>query len=155
MRKTFSTLIMGIIAATALQSCNESKVYDKYDHTPLSGWEKNDTLRFDIPRLTADGMYESTLGLRITDNYPFMGLTLIVEQRLMPADTIFTDTVKCELTDRNGKTRGKGVSYYQFRFPVKKMQLSKGDSLHIRVRHDMKREMLTGISDVGISLSVD
>ncbi len=146
---------MGIIAATALQSCNESKVYDKYDHTPLSGWEKNDTLRFDIPRLTADGMYESTLGLRITDNYPFMGLTLIVEQRLMPADTIFTDTVKCELTDRNGKTRGKGVSYYQFRFPVKKMQLSKGDSLHIRVRHDMKREMLPGISDVGISLSVD
>ncbi len=155
MRKTFSTLIMGIIAATALQSCNESKVYDKYDHTPLSGWEKNDTLRFDIPRLTADGMYESTLGLRITDNYPFMGLTLIVEQRLMPADTIFTDTVKCELTDRNGKTRGKGVSYYQFRFPVTKMQLSKGDSLHIRVRHDMKREMLPGISDVGISLSVD
>lgn len=146
---------MGIIAATALQSCNESKVYDKYDHTPLSGWEKNDTLRFDIPRLTANGMYESTLGLRITDNYPFMGLTLIVEQRLMPADTIFTDTVKCELTDRNGKTRGKGVSYYQFRFPVKKMQLSKGDSLHIRVRHDMKREMLPGISDVGISLSVD
>ena len=155
MRKTFSTLIMGIIAATALQSCNESKVYDKYNHTPLSGWEKNDTLRFDIPRLTADGMYESTLGLRITDNYPFMGLTLIVEQRLMPADTIFTDTVKCELTDRNGKTRGKGVSYYQFRFPVTKMQLSKGDSLHIRVRHDMKREMLPGISDVGISLSVD
>lgn len=155
MRKTFSTLIMGIIAATALQSCNESKVYDKYDHTPLSGWEKNDTLRFDIPRLTADGMYESTLGLRITDNYPFMGLTLIVEQRLMPADTIFTDTVKCELTDRNGKTRGQGVSYYQFRFPVTKMQLSKGDSLHIRVRHDMKREMLPGISDVGISLSVD
>lgn len=155
MRKTFSTLIMGIIAATALQSCNESKVYDKYDHTPLSGWEKNDTLRFDIPRLTADGMYESTLGLRITDNYPFMGLTLIVEQRLMPADTIFTDTVKCELTDRNGKTRGKGVSYYQFRCPVTKMQLSKGDSLHIRVRHDMKREMLPGISDVGISLSVD
>ena len=146
---------MGIIAATALQSCNESKVYDKYDHTPLSGWEKNDTLRFDIPRLTADGMYKSTLGLRITDNYPFMGLTLIVEQRLMPADTIFTDTVKCELTDRNGKTRGKGVSYYQFRFPVTKMQLSKGDSLHIRVRHDMKREMLPGISDVGISLSVD
>lgn len=146
---------MGIIAATALQSCNESKVYDKYDHTPLSGWEKNDTLRFDIPRLTADGMYESTLGLRITDNYPFMWLTLIVEQRLMPADTIFTDTVKCELTDRNGKTRGKGVSYYQFRFPVTKMQLSKGDSLHIRVRHDMKREMLPGISDVGISLSVD
>lgn len=146
---------MGIIAATALQSCNESKVYDKYDHTPLSGWEKNDTLRFDIPRLTADGMYESTLGLRITDNYPFMGLTLIVEQRLMPADTIFTDTVKCELTDRNGKTRGKGVSYYQFRFPITKMQLSKGDSLHIRVRHDMKREMLPGISDVGISLSVD
>lgn len=155
MRKTFSTLIMGIIAATALQSCNESKVYDKYDHTPLSGWEKNDTLRFDIPRLTANGMYESTLGLRITDNYPFMGLTLIVEQRLMPADTIFTDTVKCELTDRNGKTRGKGLSYYQFRFPVTKMQLSKGDSLHIRVRHDMKREMLPGISDVGISLSVD
>lgn len=155
MKKTFSAIIIGIMAATALTSCNGNMVYDKYDQTPLAGWEKNDTLSFDIPRLTADGMYESSLGLRITDNYPFMGLTLIVEQRLMPADTILLDTVKCELTDRNGKTKGKGVSYYQFKFPVTKMHLNKGDSLHIRVRHDMKREMLPGISDVGISLSVD
>lgn len=95
------------MAATALTSCNGNMVYDKYDHTPLAGWEKNDTLSFDIPRLTADGMYESSLGLRITDNYPFMGLTLIVEQRLMPADTIMLDTVKCELTDKTARQKAK------------------------------------------------
>ncbi len=155
MRKTFSALIVGIIAATVLPSCNERRVYDRYEHTPLSGWEKNDTLRFDIPRLTADGVYSTSLGLRATVSYPFVGLTLIVEQRLLPADTTFTDTVRCELTDARGKTRGKGLSCYQFRFPLREMRLSKGDSLHIRVRHDMKREMLPGISDVGISLSVD
>ena len=155
MRKTFSALIVGIIAATVLPSCNERRVYDRYEHTPLSGWEKNDTLRFDITRLTADGVYSTSLGLRATVSYPFVGLTLIVEQRLVPADTTFTDTVRCELTDAIGKTRGKGLSCYQFRFPLREMRLSKGDSLHIRVRHDMKREMLPGISDVGISLSVD
>lgn len=67
-------------------------------------------------------------------------------------DTIVNDTVNCKLTDRHGNASGTGVNFHQYRFPITELQLQDGDSIHIRVRHDMKREILPGISDVGISL---
>jgi len=148
-------MVMATAMAVALASCRGKKVYDKYEHTPIVGWEKNDTLSFNVPRVECTGTYLTNLGLRINAVYPFMGLTLIVEQHILPADTIIKDTLKCALTDAKGYYKGSGINYYQYEFRVTKLQLQEGDSLHINVRHNMKREILPGISDVGMSLSLD
>ena len=50
--------------AMALCSCNSDVVYDKYNHTQLTGWEKNDTLAFDVPPMKESGRYRLELGLR-------------------------------------------------------------------------------------------
>lgn len=134
-------------------ACTEGKVYHHYNHTPIAGWEKVDTLRFDVPRLSKGGVYRTDLGLRINNLYPFMGLTLIVEQTVYPSRHRQTDTLNCKLIDRNGTTKGQGVSYYQYRYRLTQMRLRANDSLHITVRHDMKREILPGIADVGIALT--
>ena len=42
------------------------------------------------------------------------------------------------------------MSYYQYDFPLSTLRLKEGDSLALVVRHAMKREILPGISDVGI-----
>ena len=160
MKRTFYTLlIIGVLtSALTLSSCKDSLVYDHYTHTPIAGWEKNDTLSFDIPPLETSGDYEEQLGLRITGAYPFMGLTLIVEQTIYPdkskkwEKTVKSDTIQCDLIDKNGVTRGQGISYYQYNFPVAVHSLCEKDSLHITVRHDMKREILPGISDIGLKL---
>lgn len=150
--RTFSYIVLlvtGLLAA----SCTGNKVYDKYNHTPVAGWEKNDTLSFDIPRVKTGGLYNAELGLRINNSYPFMGLTLIVTRTIYPKMVVHTDTLNCHLIDKNGNTNGQGISYYQYDFPVGYLQLQKGDSLHVTVRHDMKREILPGISDIGLQLS--
>lgn len=119
---------------------------------------KNDTLSFDIPPLAASGYYQEHLGLRITGAYPFMGLTLIVEQSIYPDShnrkekTVKIDTIQCKLIDKNGATTGQGISYYQYNFPINVYQLNKNDSIHVTIRHDMKREILPGISDIGLKV---
>lgn len=161
MRRPFYTLLtIGIaLVASLLSSCQDRLVYDRYVHTPIAGWEKNDTLSFEIPPLAASGHYQEHLGLRITGAYPFMGLTLIVEQTIYPdkekkwEKTEKVDTVQCDLIDKNGVTRGQGISYYQYDFPINVYRLSEKDSIHVTVRHDMKREILPGISDIGLKLS--
>ncbi|MBP7359673.1 MAG: gliding motility lipoprotein GldH, partial [Prevotella sp.] len=45
-----------------------------------------------------------------------------------------------------------GISYYQYNFNISHIELHKGDSIHVCIRHNMKREILPGISDVGFSL---
>lgn len=142
-----------LVAVLAVAACSDNRVYDKYMNTPTSGWEKNDTLYFGVPKLSAGGMYESSLMLRINQGYPFMSLTLIVQQTVLPSREVFTDTLKCRLIDDKGRTTGKGLNYYQYTFPISRRTMAEGDSLHVTIRHDMKREILPGISDVGLMLS--
>ncbi len=142
-------LLSGLLCA----SCTGNKVYDHYDHTPIAGWEKIDTLKFDVPPLKKSGLYATSMGLRINNSFPFISMTLIVEQTVLPANRTVIDTINCPLTDKNGRVRGKGIGLYQYRFPVSVMTLHENDSLHITVRHNMKREILPGVSDVGIELA--
>lgn len=141
-----------------LSSCNEDIVFDQYAHTPVAGWEKNDTLSFEVPPLWDSGYYQEQVGLRITGGYPFMGLTIIVQQTIYPNKVTKkgkiekTDTIQCDLIDRNGVTKGQGISYYQYTFPVNIYHLNANDSVHVAIRHDMKREILPGISDIGFKI---
>lgn len=150
MKGLFLTLFIWV---ALLSSCTNGLVYDQYHHTPLAGWEKNDTLFFDVARLQEAGLYTTDLGLRINGSYPFTGLTLIVTQTILPQRQTRRDTVNCELMTSRGTIKGQGLSYYQYTYHVASLKLQKGDSLHVSVRHDMKREILPGISDVGIQLS--
>ena len=144
--------LLAAMLLLVLSACNRKLVYDRYLSTPISGWEKNDTLSYDIRPVSGTDTYDMWLGLRTSEAYPFTAITLIVEQHIYPKDTIVNDTVNCKLTDRHGNASGTGVNFHQYRFPVTELQLQDGDSIHIRVRPDMKREILPGISDVGISL---
>lgn len=150
--RNITTWLAAIAAIVLMAACNQRRVYDSYLPTPLSGWEKNDTLTFITAPMDTSGVYATTLGLRTNSAYPFTAITLIVEQRAMPAGTLRTDTLNCQLTDERGTPTGKGTNYYQYEFPVGKMTLHAGDSLHINVRHDMKREILPGIANVGICI---
>lgn len=159
-RPFYTLLIIGVtVACFLLSSCKDSLVYDQFAHTPIAGWEKNDTLTFDIPPLASNGYYQEQLGLRITGAYPFMGLTLIVEQTIYPDEHKKSekiekvDTIQCNLIDKNGVTKGQGISYFQYNFPINVYRMNENDSIHVTVRHDMKREILPGISDIGLKLS--
>ena len=88
-------LLLGLLA-----SCNDGKVYDEYRHTPLMGWEKNDTLSFGVGRVKRAGNFEASLGLRIDGSYPFTSLTLLVEYETLPSHEHGIDT----LTDERCRT---------------------------------------------------
>ena len=98
------------------------------------------------------GNYQAKLAMRINSSFPFKSLTLIVEQTVLPRRNKYVDTLDCELIGNNGIAQGRGISYYQYDFNITQLRLQQGDSLNIKVRHDMKREILSGISNVGITL---
>lgn len=150
--KSLSVILPAAVVAAIMMSCGDGKVYDKFVPTPVAGWEKNDTLTYNIPAVAESGLYQSWLGLRIADSYPFTAITMVVEQRVLPAGTVVRDTVNCQLTDGEGNYSGSGVNSYQYSFHVADLRLRQGDSVYVRVRHDMKREILPGVSDVGMTL---
>ncbi|MDE5985721.1 MAG: gliding motility lipoprotein GldH [Prevotella sp.] len=133
-------------------SCIDKCVYDHYEHTTVGGWEKNDALIFEIPTLKESGRYVMSLGLRTSEAYPFQNLSLVVEQTSFPSKKKTVDVVNCNIADRQGTMLGNGITLYQYAMPVRKKFHMRGDSLHITVRHNMKREILPGIVDIGIRI---
>lgn len=145
-------LITVITVATTLVSCNRKTVYDHYAHTSLTGWEKSDTLTFKIPPFAVKGHYKEDIGMRIDDKFPFTTLCLIIDQTIMPSNLTRSDTIYCRLYDKEGNVKGRGISFYQYNFHFNDVAVEAGDSIEIKVRHNMKREILPGISDIGIKI---
>ena len=152
LRRTLYILLPVIAVAVAVSACGGGTVYSKFVSTPVDGLEKNDTVVFDVPPVALFGRYSMEMGLRITAAYPFTSLSLEVCQTVEPGHRMSVDTLDCRLYDNVGNVLGRGVSIYQYGFALPDIGLQKGDSLHVRVRHVMKREILPGITDIGLSM---
>ncbi len=152
-RNSLTVFCLLVIASLFLTACKHKTVYNRYLHTSVTGWERNDTLFFNIPSFEEDGRYNEEIGVRINGDYPFLALTLIIEQQNIRSKELQRDTLQCNLIDKKGHPTGNGISHYQNTFMFKTMEMNKGDSLHIAIRHDMKREMLPGITDIGVKLT--
>ena len=103
--------------------------------------------------ITDDNDFSETLGLRTNMAYPFTGVWLIIEQHTRPSGLTRCDTVGLDIIDSDGRPMGKGISHFQHDLPLNDITLQAGDSLFVSIRHDMKREVLPGISDVGLTLT--
>lgn len=134
-------------------ACNGDMTYSKYTDISIAGWERSDSVIFNIPPLKQTGTYAPTLGVRIDNSFPFKSVAVIVEQTVYPKKTIFRDTINCKLYDDKGRLLGNGVSNHLYIYNVEPRHYQQGDSIHIFIRHDMKREILPGITSVGIEFS--
>lgn len=152
MSRNNSIISLTVALTILLMSCNRKTIYSHYEHTPHAGWEKNDTLQFDIPAIAKSGNYEEQIALRVTSDYLFQEIYLIIEQSSQNPITTRRDTLLCPLVSDNGAYQGKGTCYYQYVFPLHQVTLEEGELLKVDVRHNMKREILHGIADVGVRL---
>lgn len=141
-----------IAVALALSSCNRQTIYSHYEPVDIDGWERSDTLWFYAGGLTK-GCYNEQVGLRINGNYPFKDLSLVVEQRLLSTQTIIKcDTLNLAITDDDGFFQGEGLSLLQYETDLGTISLPTSDTLQVAIIHNMKREVMPGIADVGITL---
>lgn len=148
-----NTVLKMLTTLALCAACTEGKVYHHYNHTPIAGWEKTDELAYDVPPLPAAGRYGIDLGLRTNGLFPYTSLTLVVEQTVFPSKAQRIDTLTCKLVGKDGSIKGRGVTYYQYHFHVSQLLLRANDSLHIAVKHNMQREILPGIADIGIAIT--
>ncbi len=154
--------LLTLMMAIALSGCHRHTVYNHYVSTKIEEWSQHDTLHFSLRPLRTAGRYESSIGLRTSSDYPFRGLTLIVEQDIIPAPADrngqpsltrhIVDTLNATLVEKDGTQLGKGIGLYQYVYPLRTYQLKKGDSLVFHVHHFMRKQDLMGVADVGVSL---
>ncbi len=142
-----------LLALIVLCGCQQV-AYHEFRHIYEPGWDKSDTIHFDTRSLSAGGSYRLDAELRTDKNYPFQKLTIEIEQTVYPSKEKYHDVIDCDLISEEGVIEGDGISYFQYQFHVRDLSLHQGDSVHICLTHNMKREIMPGITDVGIRLSL-
>lgn len=143
-----------MLSIAVITSCDDSTALDNYHNLPGGCWNREDTMTFSTDTIAHTGVYGECIGIRLSNNYPFANLSLIVEQTVYPRGTVRIDTVHCSFTDERGRLSGTGLSFRQYEFPIAAISLCKGDSLHAQIRHDMQQETLPGIADIGFRVSM-
>lgn len=140
--------------AFALTGCESKPLSYSYRSTPVEGWEQGDTLHFHVDSVAHAGKYRMTLGIRYsaTTPYPFQSLWLVVREHWHNPESVYCDTVECKLSNADGDIKGTGVSIYQVEQYLHDRLLQEGMSADITINHIMQREMLPGITDVGLRI---
>ena len=153
MRNKQLLTILIVAVAVLFVGCDSKTVYSHYEHTPQEGWEKNDTLFFEVPPVKVAGIYQEEIGIRTDIGFPFQSLALNVAQDVLPQGEHYQTTKNCVLYDETGKERGSGISRFQTVIYLTDVKLNEGESMRIYITHNMRRELMSGVSDIGIILT--
>lgn len=146
------TPIFIFTVAMLMTTCDRKTVFHQYNHANTTGWEKADTMTYHVKCMKEGGNFKEEIGLRLNGTYPFLGLCIIVEQTILPAGVTTHDTLNCSFTHSSNKYTSNGISYRQYKYHLKDIRLNKDDSIDIRIRHNMMREVLPGIADIGVKI---
>lgn len=142
------SLLIGLL----LSSCTGNTLYHHFQSLPAEGWERSDTVCFDVPKAEED--MEGTLFVAFrTTAYPgIREVVLAVEQCGEDAAVFRCDTIRCTLADDEGNATVQGVNYHQYEDWPLPFSLQKDKSQSIRIHHLMRSEVISGISEVGIRI---
>ncbi len=146
--------ILSLLAACIMVfSCSRSTVMHSYRNVPVEGWDQSDALSFSLDTVREGGVFNVDVGVRTTNDYPYQKLWLAVVAELSNPDTVFADTVACVFADKNGVRSGNGTNMYQYDFNLGSVELEKGQTGKFVVHHIMRREIIPGVSNIGLRLS--
>jgi len=136
----------------SIVSCQESTLVHEYKHTSPDGWDRTDTITFLIPPVTKTGTYEVSLGMRLCNNFPYKEVHITTEFDLEEPLMNKKNAVCVVTSDKDGKLLGYGIAYHQYEQPYMKIMLQKGQHGKVKVYHNMDKEVLPYLTDIGICI---
>lgn len=145
-----SSVLFCTMAILLAASCGYRQKKHTYRSISEEGWSALEPQTFIIDSLPDDGLYDVSVGIRTTHSYPYRSMWIIVEQEWENPRSLRTDTLKCNLTNEAGDFSGSGIAVHQYVFPVSRDQHKRAQRGLISIRHLMRREMLPGVSDIGL-----
>jgi len=147
-------LALWMLLALLLQGCrpdDTTRCFVSCTPSP-EGWEAGEALVFPVDTLREAGQYVLHVGVRTSaaEAYPYCNLALRLEEDF--GRTRRTRLLRLCLTDEHGDVSGHGVSRFRYEFPADTLRLAEGTAGTVTIVHDMRRQLLPGLTDVSVRL---
>lgn len=147
------TLGFFLIIIALIQGCDRYMVYEQYRTMPSEKWHKDSLKNYNFTIKDSLTIYNMYVNVRNTGKYSFSNLIVFVETDL-PGKSTLRDTLNCILADESGEWLGSGFgSIWTSKIPYKiKIRFPRKGKYHVDIQHGMRREVLKGITDIGIRI---
>lgn len=142
-----------IVAICLLASCAMDTVYYHFQQIAEEGWDKRDTLLFRIDTLLQEGDYDATLCLRTDAAYPYRNLSVKTVLTVRPRNASDARRMDFCIVNPDGTANGDGITFRSHEKDICTIHLAPGDSLTVKVAHNMRKETMPGVRDVGIKIT--
>ena len=141
-----------ILHSSLLIACIGGTYFHSYKPLPIEGWERRDTVCFNMPQATQDFSGTLTIGLRTIAHVGVQDIVLAVEQCHEASEACRCDTIRYPLTDTEGDALNPGVNYHQYETQHLPISMKKGQGCTVRIHHLMTPETMKGITELGIKI---
>jgi gliding motility-associated lipoprotein GldH len=136
-----------------LSSCNNNIVYTDSAVFPGKRWELMNILSFRVPVDDTLSSNNVTFTIRSGSSYPYRNIYLFVKT-VSPDGNSITDTLEYFLADEKGKWYGRGFGdVHELNLPYKSNVFFPRKGIYqFNIQHGMRKEILDGISDIGVRI---
>ena len=141
-----------LLSSVIIASCIGGTYFHSYKPLPAEGWERRDTVCFDLPQASQDFNGTLTIGLRTKAHVGMKDIVIAVEQLTDSAEVSRCDTVRYPLTDTEGDALTPGVNHHQYETQHLPISMKKGQGGSVRIHHLMIPETVQGITELGIKI---
>lgn len=143
-----------LMVAVALCACTPGTPYHRFLPLSQEGWDRADTVAFDLPVIADARECKLQVELRATRLFPYTDLWIGVEQRDSDQVLLCYDTLHIDMADSTGRLDGHGLTLLEYASaPLSLASMPKGECRQVRLFHLMSRETVAGLLDVGLCVS--
>lgn len=151
LKTTITCLVLCL--ATGCTRHNDTLLYNYQRTADEAGWARTDTLLFPLQPVPATATYSLDVGLRMRPNFPYQGLTFVLELSLQNPQVVLKDTIQFSVADSAGtRLPGQGHSLITYEKHALNLHLFRGQRGSLRLYHLMAQSPLPAITDVGVKL---
>jgi gliding motility-associated lipoprotein GldH len=142
------------LLALSLASCEKPSEFEGNQPIKASGWNATEPVHFEFETNDTIQLHNFYIDVRNREDYPFSNIFFFIEMEF-PNGKKSVDTVECMLANEQGEWLGEPTaSLYSHEFLYQRAkQFPLGGRYKIDIRHGMRVEELTGVTDIGFKLT--
>lgn len=149
----YAILLTAFLSLAVCISCHDGRVLNEFKDVDIKGWVSDDTVSFDLPKVTRGADLKAEIGVRLSDTYTFKNL-YVTATLLCEGEEMSHDTLKVDIYDTDGKSKGQGFPYTTVSTNASVVHVDSGKTYTYKISHIMSQSMLKGIRGIGLRLDV-
>lgn len=151
--KLVNIISLTIVTLFIMSSCNNTRVYNKYQHIEDCTWHQDSAISFSFNAKDTINHYNVMLNIRHNSEFRHQNLWLFTTST-DPLGNIAKDTLECYLYDNIGRALGQDY-FYIYEMPLIYMngiKFHKQGEYKFEIHQAMRDSLLKGIESLGLTI---